>query len=193
MNRFRPVIAAAIFAAITTFAGTAAATTNIELVYSGVPAANTSSWPNSSAFTQWCNGICFPTTQFPVNDASTGSEKGIAYVWGKSFAYGSGGSLCFSEFIAFSLDEGDIYVNSGENGTCGAPIDPELKPPKYPELGAMFVIAGGGDGAISGGTRKYKSWTGTFTDRVFVGFGAPTSGAGGIIYYDQLWFSISGK
>lgn len=48
-------------------------------------------------------------------------------------------------------------------------------------------------GVIAGGTGKYKAWTGTFTDRVFVGFGAPTSGVGGIIYYDQLLFRISGK
>ena len=61
------------------------------------------------------------------------------------------------------------------------------------EQGAQVVIAGGGDGAIVGGTGRYKKWTGTYTDRVFVGFGAPESGVGGIIYYDQLWFSISGK
>ena len=53
------------------------------------------------------------------------------------------------------------------------------------------MIAGGGDGVIAGGTNKYKHWRGTFTDRVFVGFGAPTSGVGGIIYYDQLLFVIS--
>jgi hypothetical protein len=32
-----------------------------------------------------------------------------------------------------------------------------------------------------------------FSDRVFVGFGAPTAGVGGIVYYDQLCFSISAK
>jgi hypothetical protein len=26
-----------------------------------------------------------------------------------------------------------------------------------------------------------------------VGFGAPTSGVGGIVYYDKLWFGISGN
>ena len=46
---------------------------------------------------------------------------------------------------------------------------------------------------ITGGTGKYKAWTGTFTDRVFVGFGPADRGVGGIIYYDQLLFSISGK
>lgn len=184
---------AAVFAVATAFAGTAAAASNIELVYNGLAVANASSPPNSSAFTNWCNGICFPTTQLPLYDASTGQKKGNAYVWGKSFAFGSGGSLCFSEFIVFSLEQGDIYVNSPNNGTCGAPIDPALKPPKYPELGALVVIGGGGDGVIGGGTGKYLNWTGTYTDRVFVGFGLPTSGVGGIIYYDQLWFSISGK
>jgi hypothetical protein len=63
----------------------------------------------------------------------------------------------------------------------------------YQDAGATVVIAGGGDGSIVGGTRKYANWVGTYTDRVFVGFGAPTSGVGGIIYYDQLWFSISGE
>jgi hypothetical protein len=91
------------------------------------------------------------------------------------------------------LAEGEVHVASGDTGTCGAPIDPALKPPMYANLGAFVVIAGGGDGTITGGTGKYKNWTGTYTDRVFVGFGAPTSGVGGIIYYDQLWFSISGK
>jgi hypothetical protein len=68
-----------------------------------------------------------------------------------------------------------------------------LKPPLHADKGALVVIAGGGDGHIVGGTGRFQNWTGTYTDRVFVGFGAPTSGVGGIIYYDQLWFSISGK
>jgi len=105
----------------------------------------------------------------------------------------AGGSLCFSEFIVFTLDQGEIHVASGANGTCGAPIDPALKPPLHQDLGALVVIGGGGDGSIVDGTGKYANWTGTYTDRVFVGFGAPTSGVGGIVYYDQLWFSISGK
>ena len=125
-------------------------------------------------------------------DASTGQQKGTITVWGQNFLPGAGGSLCFSEFIAFALDQGNIYVKSGRTGTCGAPIDPNLK---TPGPGAVVVIAGGGDGVIAGGTGKYANWTGTYTDRVFVGFGAPGSGANhsSIIYYDQLWFSISGK
>lgn len=193
MNTFRPIMTAAVFAATAAFAGTAAAANNIQLVSNGVAMPNTSSPPDTSAFTAWCAGVCFPTTQLPVYDPATGQKKGDAYVWGKNFAFGAGGSLCFSEFIAFSLDQGKLYVNSPDNGTCGAQIDPALKPPKYPELGALVVIGGGGDGVINGGTGKYANWTGTFTDRVFVGFGAPTSGVGGIVYYDQLWFSISGK
>ena len=72
-------------------------------------------------------------------------------------------------------------------------MDPALKPPLHRDLGATAVVAGGGDGVIIGGTGRYKRWSGTFTDRVFVGFGAPTSGVGGIIYYDQLIFVISPK
>ena len=65
-------------------------------------------------------------------------KQGHAHVWGKSFAFGAGGSLCFSEFIALSLDEGEIYVNSPTNGTCGAQIDPALKPPLHADLGAWW-------------------------------------------------------
>ncbi|HUG22366.1 hypothetical protein [Piscinibacter sp.] len=166
---------------------------NVNLVFDGIPSANVSTPPATQAFADWCSGSCFPTTQFPVYDATTGINRGTAYVWGKSFAFGTGGSLCFSEFIAFSLREGDLHVVSGPNGTCGAPIDPALKPPLHADLGALVVIAGGGDGVIAGGTGRFEGWTGSFTDRVFVGFGAPTSGVGGIIYYDQLLFRVTAE
>ena len=165
----------------------------VDLVFNGVPAANIGAPPALPAFADWCSGTCFPTTQFPVYDVHTGIKRGMAYVWGKTFAYGAGGSLCFSEFISFSLDEGGLQVVSGPNGTCGAPIDPALKPPLHADLGAQVVIAGGGDGVIAGGTGRFKGWSGTYTDRVFVGFGNASSGVGGIIYYDQLWFSVSAR
>ena len=193
MKMLPSVIAFAAFASASGFSGSAASAPNIELVYSGVPTPNLSAPPPTQAFATWCSSSCFPTTQFPVYDAVSGDKKGMAYVWGKNFAFGAGGSLCFSEFIAFALKEGDIQVNSGINGTCGAPIDPALKPPLHANLGALSVVAGGGDGVINGGTGKFKKWVGTFTDRVFVGFGLPTSGVGGIVYYDQLWFSIDGQ
>jgi hypothetical protein len=181
------------------FAGVAMAADSINLVYSGIAVANTRAAPNVQAFTDWCNaatGACYPTVQQPVYDTATGKQKGYVYVWG-AFPFNAGtiftGSICFSEFMVFALDQGDLYTHSGPNGTCGAFIDPLLKPPLHADLGATAVVAGGGDGVIAGGTGKYKNWTGTFTDRVFVGFGAPSSGVGGIIYYDQLLFSISGK
>lgn len=186
-------LAAAALATLVAWAGPAAATQNLQLIANGVPAANAKVQPATSAFEAWCGGRCFPTTQFPVYDPGNGQPKGTAHVWGRDFAFGAGGSLCFSEFIVFALAQGELHIASGVNGTCGAPIDPALKAPKYPELGATVVIAGGGDGVIAGGTGKYTSWTGTFSDRVFVGFGAPTAGVGGIVYYDQLWFSISGR
>jgi hypothetical protein len=173
--------------------GLASAAQSVDFVFSGIPSPNTSAPPGTQAFADWCAGTCFPTTQFPVHDVNTGIAQGTAFVWGKSFAFGTGGSLCFSEFIAFSLHEGQLHVVSGANGTCGAPIDPALKPPLHADLGALVVIAGGGDGVIAGGTGRYKQWTGTYTDRVFVGFGAPTSGVGGIVYYDQLWFKVTAK
>lgn len=186
-------LATAALAAMTAWAGPVAATQNLQFVADGIPAANASAPPATPAFADWCIGRCFPTTQFPVYDPGNGQPRGMAYVWGRDFVFGAGGSLCFTEFIVFVLAQGELHIASGPNGTCGAPIDPALKPPKYPELGALVVIAGGGDGAIVGGTGKYKHWSGSFSDRVFVGFGAPTSGVGGIVYYDQLWFSISGK
>lgn len=95
--------------------------------------------------------------------------------------------------MVFALADGDITVHTGPDGTCGAFMDPSVKPPLAAFPLATAVVAGGGDGVISGGTGSYRTWTGTFTDRVFVGFGAPTSGVGGIVYYDQLIFRISGR
>jgi hypothetical protein len=194
----RRTLASAVFALSAALCGAAAAE-NINLIFSGVAVANTRAAPVVPAYAAWCTaatGACYPTVEQPVYDMATGRRMGMVHVWG-AFPFIGGttvpDSLCFSEYIVFALDQGDLHVHSGPRGTCGAFMDPALKPPKYPELGATVVIAGGGDGVIAGGTGKYKGWTGTFTDRVFVGFGAPTSGVGGIIYYDQLWFSISGK
>jgi hypothetical protein len=192
-NQLRSAAACALVAAAAGFSASAGATNNIQLLSNGVVVPNGAAPPATAAFTAWCAGICFPTTQMPVVDPGNGQPKGMIYVWGKNFQFGAGGSLCFSEFITFALEQGEIHVASGDRGTCGAPIDPLLKPPLHQDKGALVVIAGGGDGNIVGGTGRYANWTGTFTDRVFVGFGAPTSGVGGIIYYDQLWFSISGK
>lgn len=191
--RFIRTLAAAAFAGTLAAAVPAIAGPSLQLIADGVPAANTAAPPATAAFAAWCAGRCFPTTQFPVYDPGNRQPKGIAHVWGRDFVFSAGGSLCFSEFITFALAQGELYIASGPNGTCGAPIDPALKPPRYVELGATVVIAGGGDGAIVGGTGSYAGWNGTFSDRVFVGFGAPTSGVGGIVYYDQLWFGINRK
>jgi hypothetical protein len=188
-----PAIAAAVLATSLLFPSAAAAADNVQLLYSGLAVANTKVPPTTAAFATWCEGVCFPTVHQSVRDPSTAQAKGTMSVWGKNFEFGAGGSLCFSEFIIFALDPGEIHVASGAKATCGAPIDPALKPPLHQDLGAVVVIAGGGDGTIVGGTGKYQSWVGTYTDRVFVGFGAPTSGVGGIVYYDQLWFSISAR
>jgi len=169
----------------------ASAADNIQLTTSGLAAPNASTWPDIAPFFAWCAGSCFPTTHQPVYDPATGQQKGMIRVWAKGFQFGLGGSLCFSEYIVFDLSQGELHVASGDTGTCGAPIDAALKPPLHSDKGATVVIAGGGDGNIVAGTGKYKGWTGTYTDRVFVGFGAPSSGVGGIVYYDQLWFGIS--
>lgn len=193
MDQLRSITAAMALATGLGFSGTAAATSDIQLLVHGLAVANGAPPPATAAFAGWCAGVCFPTTRQTVLDPGTKQPKGEIRVWGKNFQFGAGGSLCFSEFIVFALETGEVHVASGERGTCGAPIDPALKPPLHADKGALVVIAGGGDGVIVGGTGRHLNWTGTYTDRVFVGFGAPTSGVGGIVYYDQLWFAISGK
>jgi hypothetical protein len=193
MNTLRILLVACVLTAAGLSSGSSKAANDIQLLTHGIAVANAADSPSTDAFSLWCEGVCFPTTNQIVRDPANGQPKGSIFVWGKNFQFGAGGSLCFSEFIVFDLPQGQIHVASGESGTCGAPIDPALKQPLYPELGATVVIAGGGDGSIVGGTGKYKNWSGTYSDRVFVGFGEPTSGIGGIVYYDQLWFSISGQ
>lgn len=198
-QKLRNLAAPIVFALSTGVAGLAAGAENINLVYSGVAVANTRPTPTDPAFAAWCSaatGACFPTVQQPVYDTATGNQRGMVYVWG-AFPFHSTSNypaaLCFSEYIVFALSEGEISVHTGPDGTCGAFMDPAIKPPLAAYPLATAVVAGGGDGVISGGTGRYKKLTGTFTDRVFVGFGAPTSGVGGIIYYDQLIFRISGN
>jgi hypothetical protein len=162
---------------------------DVVLVFNGAAVANTHAAPSSPAFGAWCAsaGPCAPSVMQPVYDASTGNPRGTIYVWTKSFTYAADGkSLCFGEFIWFALSDGDIYTHSGSNGTCGAFIDPSLKPPTH-ITGVGQVIAGGGDGTIVGGSGRFSNWTGTYTDRVFVEFDF----TGGANYYDQLLFSIS--
>jgi hypothetical protein len=195
-SRAAPGLSAIVLAVLFCGAGQAvAAGQNLQLVADGVPAANGAVPPATAAFEAWCTGgaqPCFPTTEFPVYDPGNGQPKGMAYVWGRDFAFGAGGALCFSEFIVFSLAEGELHIVSGTNGTCGAPMDPALKPPRAIP-GADFVLAGGGDGTVAGGTGKYARWSGTFSDRVFVGFSSSGAGVGGIVYYDQLWFTINAR
>lgn len=192
-NLLKSIAAACVLTVAAMSSGASRAKSDIQLLSHGVAVANAADFPSTDAFSLWCEGVCFPTTNQIVRDPSTGQPRGSIFVWAKKFQFGTGGSLCFSEFIVIDLPQGQIHVASSDAGTCGAPIDPALKQPLYPELGASVVIAGGGDGEIVGGTDKYKNWSGTYTDRVFVGFGEPTSGIGGIVYYDQLWFSISGR
>jgi hypothetical protein len=193
MNSVRSAVVGSVFAATVAVCGSATASTSVQLLTHGLAIPNLTAPPGSAAFVNWCAGVCFPTTHQPAYDPATGQARGSFAVWAKNFQFGAGGALCFSEFVVFNLQEGELHVASGDRGTCGAPMDPALKPPMHADKGALVVIAGGGDGHIVGGTGRFQNWTGTYTDRVFVGFGAPTSGVGGIIYYDQLWFSISGK
>src|SRR3954465_3704745 len=149
----------------------AAKSDNVVLVYNGPSIANTHAAPQTAAFTTWCASDCVPSVALPVYDAVNGAARGTIYVWTSPFSYSSdGNSLCFGEFIWYALNDGNVYTDSGHNGTCGAFIDPSLKPPTH-ITGFGKEIAGGGDGTIdAGGTGKYKDWTGTYTDRTFVEF-----------------------
>lgn len=198
MKHFMNQLQATLLASVVAAPFAAQAQTGLSLVYSGVVSANSRPAPATPEFNRWCAAsgapVCAPTTQFPVIDTSTGQQKGMAYIWG-AFPFNAGtgafaGSICFSEFMVFDLDDGEIHLSTGKNSTCGAFMDPALKPPLYANLGATAVIAGGGDGVIAAGSGRYKYWRGTFTDRVFVGFGPATVGVGGIVYYDQLIFGI---
>ena len=189
MKAFRSVLAAKALALATLFSGVAAATNNIVLIYNGPAIPNEQSAPNSQAFQDWCASACAPSVQLPMFDAVTGQLKGNIAVWVTPFNISAdGNSLCFSEFIVFNLPEGSIHTHSPKpNGTCGGFIDPALKPATHVSVGQ--VVGGGGDGVIVGGTGRYSNWAGTYTDRVFVelSFGPDPN------YYDQLFFSITGK
>jgi hypothetical protein len=179
---------AVVSAAVAYALGTSDGNTNAKIVlhYTGGAIANTHATPNTPTFDTWCGGACAPSVAQPVYNPETGDLRGTIYVWTKNFAYASdGNSLCFGEYIWYALSEGNVYADSGGNGTCGAFIDPSLKAPTH--ISNAKVIAGGGDGTIVGGTGKYAKWTGTYTDRVFVEF----SLVGGSNYYDQLFFAIS--
>jgi hypothetical protein len=157
------------------------------LAYDGPSIANTHAAPPTPAFTSWCSATCSPSVHLPVYDPETGRQQGSIYVWTKDMAYSSDGkSECFGEFVWYALNDGDLYTDSGSNGTCGAAIDPSLKQPTH-ITGTGEVLAGGGDGTIVGGTSGFRNATGTYTDRTFVEINL----SGGANYYDQLFFSIS--
>jgi hypothetical protein len=196
-HRFSPVVALAILLAVLALTAgivvqsgnSAARGDSVVLLYNGFSAPNTHAAPQTAAFTDWCAGGvgvgCFPSVDLPVSDAVNGAARGRIYVWVKGFQT-TGNTTCFGEFIWYALNDGDIYTSSGSNGTCGASLDPGLKPATH--LANAAVSGGGGDGPIvPGGTGKYKGWTGTYTDRVFVEVGPGVAN----YYYDQLFFSIT--
>jgi hypothetical protein len=189
MRVLRFVLTATVFAILGPMSTMASAAENIVLIYNGPAIPNTQAPPDVQAFQDWCASACAPTVQLPMYDAATGQVKGNIAVWGTPFTFGTGGgSLCFSEFIVFNLAEGSIYTHSPKPyGTCGGVIDPTLMPATH--VAAGEVVGGGGDGVIVGGTGKFKKFSGTYTDRVFVeiSFGADPN------YYDELFFSITGK
>lgn len=157
---------------------------HVVLVYNGPSVTNTHSAPDTPAFGAWCASVCSPSVTMPAVDAETGRVEGTIYVWTKN--QNLSGPLRFGEFIWFALNDGDIYVDSGDSGTVGALMDPSVKAPTH-ITGSGEVAAGGGDGTIVGGTQRYSHWTGSYTDRTFV----ELNFSGGSNYYDQLFFSVN--
>jgi hypothetical protein len=179
---------AATFGIVAGAGNSAAVGDSVVMLYNGPSIANTHAQPQTAAFTAWCGGSCTPSVALPVSDAANHAPLGTIYVWTTPYHFGANGSICFGEFIWYALNNGDIYTDSGHDGTCGAPIDPALKAPTHLGGAAGTELAGGGDGKIdAGGTGAYKNWTGTYTDRVFVEFNADFVHN----YYDQLFFSIT--
>lgn len=159
---------------------------NIELYFNGAPQPNPgTSPPDIKAFKDWCGTTCFPTTVFPVQNPVTAENVGNARVWGKDMLFSSDGeTLCFTEFLEYKLKQGTIYTLGRKSGTCGTYMDTALVPPM--NVAGAEELAGGGDGAIIGGTGIYAGITGTFNDRVFVEFLNRSS----IVYYDALFINL---
>ena len=180
------LLAAVVAGAFVAIGSSSSKRPNIVLIYNGPAIANTHSEPSTAEFTAWCNASCAPSVALPQYDPATGQLRGTIYVWTKNFTFGAGGSVCFGEFVWYATNGGDLYMDSGSGGTCGGgPIDPSLKQPTHvPTPGA--VLAGGGDGTIVGGTGRFANYAGSYTDRGFF-----EQGAGGSLYYDQLFWSIN--
>lgn len=168
-------------------AGQLSADENVSLFFSGYPQANSYSGEISKTFTDWCDGACVPTTQFPLIDPDKGKQVGMAYVWGKDFlANGNGSNLCFSEYIMYDIaGKGRVYTAGNPAGTCGIFYDPTFFSQPLHDPNAV-MLTGGGDGHIvdaTGGLASLKG--GTYTDRVWVEFLN-----GNIFYYSSLFFLL---
>ena len=176
----------AVIALLTTATG-ASAGNNIVLVSNGFGSAN--DYPSEQlppGFAEWCEGICFPTVRLALSDAKTDRSRGSLFAWGKNpVASEDGSTFCFDEYVIWQLQEGEIHTIS-TRGPCGTYMDRSLVPPATGE--DTTVVAGGGQGAIVGGTRRFLGWSGTYATRVFV----EDRGGLNFSYYDFLFVSISG-
>ena len=192
MNKF--LIAALFFASIQVLPLSAGhdskggqSANNLVFITRGLSNANDYSGELPDVFYDWCDGSCFPSTKMEILDAKTEKPKGMIYSWGKDFVDDGNippQTLCFSEFIMYQLDQGDLYTISTGDGACGAFMNPALVTP-ISDPNAV-ILAGGGDGVIAGGTRKFKNWSGTYSTRLFVEFLD-----GNIHYYDELFYRLT--
>lgn len=143
-------------------------------------------------FLDWCNdvyGPCFPTVELDVFDVRKGKRLGTIYAWGKDFQFGGDGTVQFKEFILYDLKDGQIFTISGDpddqGDNAGHPggnfVDPSLIPPKVP---GNFVLVGGAEGQVVGGTGRYRSASGGYSTRLKV----ETPDFANFTYYDELYF-----
>lgn len=135
-------------------------------------------------FDEWCGGdVCIPTVKLGLASA-TGRNLGFVYAFAKNFQV-AGNTTVFEEFLIFALRRGNVYAISQPGGHPGGAIaDPSLVIPKF---GGEFVLVGGAEGVVVGGTRKFKHACGGYSTRLkleqsVVG-GQPVP-----VYYDELFF-----
>ena len=151
----------------------------------GFASANTYTGPLPGFFESWCTDSvdgrgCIPTVMLDVYEPKKGKRLGVIFAWGKDFRSTAAGTLQFKEFVLYDLKDGQLYTLGQDGGhPGGAFADPTLVIPKHGE----FVLLGGAEGLVVGGTGKYVTAGGAYStrlkletiDRLFA-------------YYDELFF-----
>lgn len=159
---------------------------NIVLYYKGAPEVNTGiPVPILQVFRNWCGLTCLPTTTFDVSNPVTEKNVGKVRIWINDGAFSSdANTLCFTEFIEYTLPDGILYTLSRPIGHCGAFLDTLFGPLRNVIDAEIWV--GGGGGKIVGGTRRYANAIGTYNVQMSIEFLNRTS----FVYYDRIFFNL---